>query len=110
MIFSINFEVVTKCTKCLTNKVLKLFESANNCSEAKCEEFEGEEMGRFPTVYSLRDCGEQSVPLDHNYTCFILADNGTVHKFGTEITLRAQLESYIRTKCPQRGKSNATSL
>lgn len=34
-------------------------------------------------------------PLDHNHTHFLLVDDGTTHKFGTEIDLRSSLERHI---------------
>ncbi len=59
--------------------------------------------GCFPAVYRLRDCMAEAneAPLDHNHSNFILVDNGSEHKYGTEIKLRAGLESFIAQKYAQ---------
>jgi SLOG in TRPM len=40
----------------------------------------------------------RTVPIDPNHTHFIFVDNGTRYKFGTEIKLRADLETYVSKK------------
>ena len=53
-------------------------------------------QGKWPAQYLMDTAPAQSEsPLDMNHSHFILVDNGTQYKFGTEIALRAQLEASI---------------
>ncbi len=53
------------------------------------------EKGRFPAAYRMDTKNQKGVLLDPNHTHFILADNGTVGKFGVEIKLRGKIEKEI---------------
>ena len=53
-------------------------------------------IGKWPALYRIQ--GEQKSKqsfLDPNHTHFILVDNGTQHRFATEIEFRAKLEKEI---------------
>jgi len=54
--------------------------------------------GCWPARYTMADTADQTVPIDPNHTHFIFVDNGTHNKFGTEIRLRADLESHVSKK------------
>ncbi|KAK7112164.1 hypothetical protein V1264_011657 [Littorina saxatilis] len=73
---------------------------------------EGEE-GLFPADYCFEDIKNEkkkkSAPLDHNHTHFLLVDNGTEGKFGTEIEFRTSLESYI-SKIVETGVTETQSV
>ncbi|XP_076450410.1 transient receptor potential cation channel subfamily M member-like 2 [Babylonia areolata] len=59
------------------------------------------EHGLFPANYCMEDVDTQRrgcAPLDHNHTHFLLVDDGSEGKFGTEIKFRSKLESYISQK------------
>ena len=55
--------------------------------------------GFFPAKYKTKDLNPGIIPLDPFHTHFILVDNGTDNKPGTEINLRVELEAYIAEKC-----------
>ena len=55
----------------------------------------------FPANYNLEDVSEikgRDVPLDHNHTHFMLADDGREGKFGGEIEFRTRFERYVSEK------------
>ena len=57
-----------------------------------------QENGLWPATYAIEDV--QNLPrgisaLDRNHTHFLLVDDGTDGKYGTEIKFRTALESYI---------------
>ncbi|KAK3101394.1 hypothetical protein FSP39_003210, partial [Pinctada imbricata] len=62
----------------------------------KEELINNEGLGKWPATYRIdkREKRGESF-LDPNHTHFILADNGTQHQFGVEITMRACIENAI---------------
>ena len=54
--------------------------------------------GLWPVTYASEDVVKPPKgwsALDKNHTHFLLIDNGTDGKFGTEIKFRSELEAYI---------------
>ena len=49
-------------------------------------------QGNWPAKYRAHQQPRGCSPLDPNHSHFILVDNGTQHKFGTEIEFRAKFE------------------
>ena len=50
----------------------------------------------WPAYYQIREeIGSKDANLDPNHTHFILVDNGTFRKFGTEIDFRGLFEKHI---------------
>ena len=54
--------------------------------------------------------GSKTSNLDPNHTHFILVDNGTFRKFGTEIDFRGLLEKYISRMMTDADEASATNV
>ena len=53
-------------------------------------------QGSWPAKYRAKETKiRRQSPLDPNHSHFILVDDGTQHKFGVEISLRARVEKKI---------------
>ena len=53
--------------------------------------------GKYPAHYSCEDFDASKTGLDYNHSHFLLVDNGTSGKYGTEIKLRSRVESEFAT-------------
>ncbi|XP_077867329.1 transient receptor potential cation channel subfamily M member 2-like [Saccoglossus kowalevskii] len=64
--------------------------------------------GKWPAFYRLEEPEGLEASLDPNHTHFIMVDNGTHYRFGTEIKLRSKIEKAISEMRLQGGQSGVT--
>ena len=64
----------------------------------------------WPAYYQLREEVSKNANLDPNHTHFILVDNGTFRKFGTEIEFRGVLEKFISNMKTDADEASATNV
>ncbi|KAK3091596.1 hypothetical protein FSP39_021023 [Pinctada imbricata] len=73
--------------------------------------------GNFPAIYSRKDIVDcipfapKDVPLDENYSHFILVDDGSEGKFGREIDFRNAFEKFVSTQhCDMDSKDSTLTV
>ncbi|XP_077993111.1 transient receptor potential cation channel subfamily M member-like 2 [Glandiceps talaboti] len=67
-------------------------------------------MGKYPAFYRVEEPEGMAASLDPNHTHFILVDNGTNKRFGTEIKLRGKIEKAISEMRLDRSKSDIMTV
>lgn len=67
-------------------------------------------QGCWPAYYSLRDEDDRLVNLDTNHTHYILVDNGTFRRFGTEIEFRGLFEKFVSQMKTDGGEASAINV
>ncbi|XP_070536806.1 transient receptor potential cation channel subfamily M member-like 2 isoform X1 [Ptychodera flava] len=66
--------------------------------------------GKYPAYYRVEEQKGLEAPLDPNHTHFILVDNGTINRYGTEIKLRGKIEKAISEMRLDRSQSDIMTV